>query len=137
MVLFQSQLRRLKVLMKLRDWARLQHFSADETFVREGEDIRSFPEPEMMNRIMMFKLDKARGIAGRVFIVTSSYREGDDRAHGKGLAVDIRVRGSAEREDIAEALKGAGFPRRGIYDKHVHGDTDHTRPRGIWGGKSR
>lgn len=123
------------MLMKLRDWARLQHFTPTETFLREGKDIRSFPEPDKMNRVMMFKLDKARSIAGFPFYITSSYRD-DDGEHGDGEAIDIRVRGSREREDVFESLREAGFIRRGVYDKHVHGGVSTTRPRGIWGGKS-
>ena len=118
-------------------WEELEHFGPYETYrSASGVRIRSFPSPELMDEAMMRKLDKARKDAGIKFKVTSSYRPGDKRAHGKGKAVDVRVRGSAQRTKVFFALWNAGFPRVGVYDKHIHGDTDRTRPLGIWGGKS-
>ena len=122
--------------MTTKDWERLQYFSATETFTQGDRGIRSFPSPEKMSLELMMRLDRARGFAKTPFIITSSYREGDNGEHGSGEAVDIRVRGSKEREDVFESLKKAGFTRRGVYDKHVHAGVSTTRPQGIWGGIS-
>lgn len=86
------------------------------------------------------KLDKARGIAGIPFVITSGYRSPEknqsvigavpDSSHTKGLAVDLRVRSSHETALIVDAAKTAGINRRGIYvdsyfnPRHVHLDSD-------------
>ena len=118
-------------------WAKLKYFKPNETHRAAcGMMKNSFPQPEEMDEGMMKKLDKARKIAGIRFTITSSYRPGDELSHGRGLAVDIRVVGSSERKIVAKSLDMANFPRIGIYDKHVHGDTDLNLPSGWWGGKS-
>ena len=119
-------------------WEELTYFRPDEIYRTEkGTRKKSFPYPERMDEDMMKRLDKARGIAGVRFTVTSSFRPDDDGAHGKGLAVDIRVRGIVMRTKVFFALWKVGFLRVGVYDKHVHGDMDKKRPSGIWGGVSK
>ena len=118
-------------------WEELEHFDPYETYrSASGVRIRSFPSPERMDEELMRKLDKARSRAGIRFTITSSYRLGDSGAHGKGKAVDIRIRGIKQRTNVFDSIREEGIPRAGAYDKHVHGDTDYTRPLGIWGGKS-
>ena len=118
-------------------WDELEHFEPYESYKSaEGINIRSFPSPDRMDEELMRKLDKARTRAGIPFTVTSSFRPGDPKAHGKGKAVDIRVRGIKQRTLIFDSIRAEGILRAGVYDKHVHGDTDRTRPLGIWGGRS-
>lgn len=118
-------------------WDGLRWFRKDEMFVNaEGFQENSFPYPELMDERMMLKLDKARDIAGIPFCITSSHRFGDEGAHGRGLAVDIRAHGNWDRLTIFLALREVGFIRFGIYDRHIHADTDHTLPPGMWGGIS-
>lgn len=125
--------------MTLKQWHKLKYFKPAETFLsKDGTlKLRSFPRPLHMNLGTMQKLDKARGIYGGPLVVTSSYRPGDEKAHGGGYAVDVRVSGSMMRKKVAIAMHEAGFPRIGIYDGHVHGDTDPDLPEGWWSGKSR
>ena len=70
-------------------------------------------------------------------VITSAYREDDPKAHGRGLAVDIRVRGGAMRKVFTyHAIKL--FGRVGVYDKHIHVDEDPSRPQNVlWVGQSR
>lgn len=93
------------------------------------------------------KLDKARGLAGIPFIITSGFRSleanqsiagsVEDSSHLSGLAVDLRVSESPARFTIVKALIEVGFTRIGIYDKHVHVDADPTKPQNvIWVGVS-
>lgn len=50
---------------------------------------------------------RVRALGGRL-LVTSAYRPGDPRLHGKGKAVDVWVPGW-EHKRIAEAAAGTGF----------------------------
>lgn len=105
----------------------LRHFTAAEFAPHAGK----------MSIQMLCMLDAAREQAGMPFVITSHYRPGDSGAHGYGIAVDIRARGSAERMTIVRALLDQGFPRVGVYDAHIHADIDVTLPPGMWAGKSR
>ena len=83
-------------------------------------------------------LDKARGIAGVPFVLTSGYRNPaknksvggvEDSSHITGLAVDIRVRDGVSGGKILLALAQVGFTRFGFYkDNHIHVDMDTTKP---------
>lgn len=95
------------------------------------------PHADKMSEELLFLLDRARKRADTTFSISSGYRPGDGGAHGRGLAVDIRARGSANRMRIVRALLAEGFPRVGVYDKHVHADIDRDLPPGIWGGVSK
>ena len=125
--------------MNLKDWDKLKYFKPAEIFLSKNGEVklRSFPRPLSMNFGTMEKLDKTREVYGGPLTVTSSFRPGDEKAHGRGYAVDIRVEGSLMRKRVALAMDEAGFPRIGIYNAHVHGDTDPSLPEGWWGGKSR
>jgi uncharacterized protein YcbK (DUF882 family) len=77
-------------------------------------------------------LDRARGLAGTPFKISSGLRSAEhnasvggkeDSTHLKGLAVDLVVSDSVSRYKIVGALFHAGFRRIGIYtDGHVHCD---------------
>ncbi len=96
--------------------------------LREVEGLR----PELVDR-----LDWAREKAGVPFVITSGFRPGDPRAHGRGWAVDLRCWYSRPRFKILGALLEAGFRRVGVYDKHIHADLDPDLPQEvIWMGVS-
>lgn len=93
-------------------------------------------EPELVSR-----LDSARGFAKVPFIITEGRASGGSHvansAHARGLAVDLRCSGSADRFKIVCALILAGFRRIGVYDKHIHADVDTSLPDGVlWWGRS-
>ncbi len=89
---------------------------------REGVELAG------LERELLEKLSVAESLFGETFHVTSGYREGDNRSHGEGLAVDIAIGGSAERFAVVKALIRAGFWRIGVYDKHVHADMSRILP---------
>lgn len=66
---------------------------------------------------------RAESLLGFELEITSGYREGDARCHGRGRAIDIACRDSQRRFKIVQALTAVGFRRIGIYNKHVHADT--------------
>ncbi len=83
-------------------------------------------------------LELAEGLAGVQFTITDAVREGSSGAHGEALAVDIACSTSRRRHSILKGLRGAGFHRIGIYDKHIHVDRSLTRSAEVtWLGKSR
>lgn len=57
----------------------LEHFSRGEFE----------PHADEMKPVFLVKLDKARSIAGIPFHLKSSFREGDDKSHGRGYAGDV------------------------------------------------
>ena len=88
-------------------------------------------------------LDEAREIARVPFVITSGYRKGDRKAHGKRKAVDLgcSLRASVKRMKMVNALMAVGFVRIGIYNKHVHADVA-TKAEGfpqrvLWWGTSK
>ena len=90
---------------------------------------------------LVLMLDEARRFAGREFIITSGIRgprhDGDKSAHITGHAADIRCVDSRVRWHMLDGIHAAGFSRIGIYDRHIHVDTDQTKPQEvIWLGKS-
>lgn len=95
------------------------------------------PHASRMSTQLLCMLDDAREAAGMPFSISSHYRPGDSGAHGRGLAVDIRARGSAQRMTIVRALLDQGFPRVGVYDAHIHADIDASLPPGMWAGVSK
>jgi zinc D-Ala-D-Ala carboxypeptidase len=92
------------------------------------------------------KLDQARHYAKTPFNLTSGKRTPEDNeramgveasSHCKGLAVDIGCSDSRSRKLIVAGLLLAGFNRLGIYDRHVHVDSDPDKDQDvIWLGKS-
>jgi hypothetical protein len=121
----------------------LKYYSIDNREDIVWEDIDFFKPWEFsgeMSPILIYRLDRARRISGVPFVITDSFREGpgDESAHNKGKAVDIRCHFSGPRFKILEGLIKAGFNRIGIYDRHIHADVDETRPPEVaWLGKSQ
>lgn len=108
----------------------LDHFDASE-----------FTEPDRMQTQLLLALDETRRKAAFPIRITSSYRGGDPKSHGRGWAVDIsdNLRGdpvtSAWRFAVVRAAVGSGFRRIGIYNKHLHLDMDPELPQPVmwWG----
>ena len=78
-------------------------------------------------------LDKARGIAGIPFKITSGWRcDAHNKAvgslptssHPKGLAVDIACYCTHDRYRIIDALRKVGITRIGIGPDFLHADID-------------
>ena len=76
-------------------------------------------------------LDKARGISGIAFNITSGTRCEEcnlkaggktDSAHLRGYAADIKCEDSRSRALIIGGLVEAGFSRIGIHPKFIHAD---------------
>lgn len=86
-------------------------------------------------------LEKARGVAGIPFVITSGFRTTEknesvggvkDSSHTKGLAVDIRARDSREHFIITKALMEVGFERISrSYKGHIHADIDNEKDRPV------
>lgn len=107
-------------------WSHIKNFKRSE-----------FDYPDEMSPQLMRQLDVARDLAGVPFIITSDYRPGDKKAHGKGLAVDLRVMSSRDRFHILKGLFRACFVRIGDYDRHIHADIDDSLPQKVaWWGTS-
>ncbi len=94
-------------------------------------------EPELAVR-----LDVARGHAGIPFVITSGFRTpeenaavggGDNSAHLRRWAVDLRARTSGGRYFIVRGLFLAGFRRVVLYkdSDHVHADCDPSLPQDV------
>lgn len=119
--------------MRTDDWQYINHFKPSE-----------FTAPEKMESRLVRALDRVRERAGVPIHVTSSYRDGDDGAHGSGWAVDISDNmegndiGSRWRFLVVNAAYRAGFRRIGVYDRHVHIDLDTSRDQDVlWVGVSQ
>lgn len=54
-----------------------------------------------------------------------------DSSHLIGKAVDIRCLTSTKRYKIVQALLFCGFKRIGVYEKHIHVDSDETKPQKV------
>jgi zinc D-Ala-D-Ala carboxypeptidase len=90
-----------------------------------------------LNEDFVTRLDKARGLAGIPFIITSGLRSPEtnqslanavsDSAHLTGHAVDLAVGESTVRFKVIQSLLAAGFTRIGIYSAHLHVDDDPTK----------
>jgi len=86
---------------------------------------------------LLKKLDKAREYAGIPFIITSGFRTlehnrkvggASNSAHLRGLAADIKVSNSSDRQKVLEAGIKAGFNRYGIAKTFIHFDCDSNLP---------
>ncbi len=83
-------------------------------------------------------LELAEGLGGIQFTITDAVRVGDSGSHTEAVAVDIACSTSRRRHKILKGLRGAGFHRIGIYDRHIHVDRSLTRSAEVtWLGKSR
>ena len=118
--------------MTAEDWTHILYFKPE-----------NFTEPDKMKFRTINALDMVRHEAGVPIYVSSSYRDGDPRAHGAGYAVDITddlhhdgVKGRWVWLVVNAAIK-FGFNRIGVYNAHVHLDMDPNLPPDVmWGGES-
>lgn len=92
---------------------------------------------KFMNKDFIYKLDKARGLAGMPFTINSGYRTEDhnlevggvlNSAHTLGLAADISTKTEDIKKKIALALYNAGFVRLGFAKTFIHVDDDKLKP---------
>lgn len=98
---------------------------------------------EHLSPRLLTLLDNIRFHARVPIYVTSAFRDGDDGAHGRGLAVDISDNlhgadvGSRWRHSVLRALYAYGVRRVGVYDRHIHFDIAPDLPLDVtWAGKS-
>lgn len=91
---------------------------------------------EAMNKEFLNKLDKARGLAGIPFKITSGYRTPEYNAkvggvenssHISYVAADISCTDSAARHIIITSLLSVGLNRIGIADTFIHVDMDSSK----------
>ncbi len=83
-------------------------------------------------------LELAEGLGGVQFTITDAVRVGGSGAHDEAEAVDIACVTARRRHKILKGLRGAGFHRIGVYDRHIHVDRSLTRPAEVtWLGKSK
>ena len=84
-----------------------------------------------MQKDTLLMLDKARGLSGIAFNITSGTRCEEcnlkaggktDSAHLRGYAADIKCEDSRSRALIIGGLVEAGFSRIGIHPKFIHAD---------------
>lgn len=105
-------------------------------------------ETERLSPDLVEKLDRAREYCNFPIIITSGYRTPEDNArigsspssaHVKGMAVDLRrPPGPDEAIQLSWALGLAGFERLEVCDRHIHVDTDPSKPRPLtWKGMSK
>jgi len=52
----------------------------------------------------------------------------EDSAHTKGIAIDLSCSTGEQRVALVYGFLAAGITRIGLYDKHMHVDTDYTKP---------
>jgi len=52
-------------------------------------------------------------------------------SHLKGLAADIAIFGSSERDRLVELSYRVGFHRRGVYEMFVHLDVDEDKAQDV------
>jgi hypothetical protein len=92
---------------------------------------------------LKLKLQVLRDMIDQPIHITSGYRPGDSKSHGRGLAVDIvddlkhDSITSGWRFAVLKAALQLGFTRIGIYNSHIHLDLDPSLPQGVaWWGES-
>jgi hypothetical protein len=67
------------MIKQMIDWTKYRHLSKE----------MNWTQPEKMSLEFMAILDEFLVFLGFPIILTSTYREGDTKTHGKGIAVDI------------------------------------------------
>ena len=90
-----------------------------------------------MDAAFLKKLDKARGLAGITFNITSGYRTKEynsmlndavlNSSHIYGLAADIEAISSRYRFKILKSLITVGFHRIGVSENFIHVDDDISK----------
>lgn len=88
------------------------------------------------------KLEEARDLAERPWVIISGYRCKDynvevggvqDSAHIYGKAVDIATPTPKKRLEVFKYAVRADFDRLGIAENYIHLDTDESRPpNAVW-----
>ena len=110
--------------------------SINSRYFVEQEFVCPCCNQQAMSRILIARLDQARGLAGIAFKITSGWRcyEHNSSVGGKetsshlfGLAVDILATTSRSRFLIVKALLDVGFTRIGIGKDFIHVDMDTTK----------
>ena len=86
-------------------------------------------------------LDRARGLAGVPFIITSGLRTQEhndsipgsvkDSSHITGNGVDLFCNDNEKRFAMMRGLIMAGFTRIGVYKNHLHCDNSLTLPQKV------
>lgn len=114
----------------LEDWKKYKGIKNNTTmnkkyiYFKESEVVGLKPEFVTM-------LDKARGVAGVPFVITSGYRTPEKNSkvggvenstHTTGLGADIKCTDSGVRFKMLKAFLEVGFTRIGIYKAHIHVD---------------
>jgi len=93
-----------------------------------------------MQKDTLLMLDKARGISGIAFQITSGTRCDEcnlkaggktNSAHLRGYAADIKCEDSRSRALIIGGLVEAGFTRLGIHPKFIHADNSPSKVEGV------
>lgn len=94
----------------------------------------------LMDETVLKMLDNTRHEAGIPFNITSGYRTKTHNAlvggvngssHTKGLAVDIRCKGSIERFKIINCALQSGFTRIGVSGNFIHLDNDSDKTQNV------
>ena len=94
-----------------------------------------------MQQEHMDMLFRARLLATIPFLISSGTRcdahniqvgGNPTSEHLRGQACDIVANNMRTREIVSDALKTAGFVRRGLHRSFVHAGSDGTRPWGIY-----
>ena len=104
------------------------------------------------------RLNCFRFLFGRAVVITSGYRcperqqeiiaeavaRGDKKppppesSHVSSYGVDVQCNSSGQRQQMITAAQNAGFHRIGIYNSHLHLDSDPRKVAGVfWVGKSQ
>ena len=114
------------------NWKDIKHFSENE-----------FSHPDEMSYSLLYKLSLVTADSGVSIFITSSFRPGDDGAHGEGKAIDIsdNLEGnpisSRWRFKVLRSMFRHDFSRIGIYDRQLHGDISESRDQEVcWHGLS-
>jgi len=90
----------------------------------------------LISPALVQKLNYAREVAEVPFVINSGYRcekhnkevgGSPTSSHLKGLAVDIRTKGSRDRFDILSSLLTEGFKRLGVGQDFIHADIDNSK----------
>jgi uncharacterized protein YcbK (DUF882 family) len=114
------------------DWDEIRYFRRHEFGYHA--DI----EPD--ERLVLL-LDEARRFAGRRFDINSGIRSPAENervggspgsAHLTGHAVDLRCADNRTRWHMIDGLMAAGARRVIVYPRHIHVDTDPSKPQDIF-----